>query len=313
MDLRQLHYFMEVASTLNMSRAADRVWISQPALSRQISLLEEELGVKLFERKARGVLLTHAGEIVKRRASVLLKEADELKEEISALTDEPAGLVRLAISSSLRTLLTKRVAASYNTQFPLATLNIKEGMSREMRDALELGEVDIAIFLMQEPSEQFICNPLLTEQIFAIGPTEAQMDLETPISVEELCSNPLILTAHPNSIRQIIERAASHAGVSVIPARLEVHNSTLQLDLVRSGLGYALLPYCALDEALQEGSISASPVKDLSLTWIIATSRDHVMSVATRKLLIQLFVEAEELVKTGVWRTATLCGPLDTL
>ena len=134
MDLKQLHYFVEVAQAGNVSRAATRVWISQPALSRQMQLLEQELGVQLFERKARGVMLTDAGKLLQQRAAVLLKDVALMKEEVSARSLEPIGGVGLAVPTALRSLLTARVTAGFCTAHPKAVLTVHEGMSRSARD-----------------------------------------------------------------------------------------------------------------------------------------------------------------------------------
>ena len=91
MELRQLDYFLAVAETLNVSRAATRVFVSQPALSRQIRLLEEELGVSLFERTARGMTLTDAGVLLRQRATSVVKDVASIKEDVGAQGAEAFG------------------------------------------------------------------------------------------------------------------------------------------------------------------------------------------------------------------------------
>src|ERR1039458_2927554 len=124
MDIAQLEYFLHVANTLNITHAATRAHVSQPALSRQIRLLEQELGTKLFKRKARGVVLTETGQRLADRTRVLLASANRIKMEIMSSADEPVGVVRLAASNSLSALLTTRVVARYRQTYPEVSVRV---------------------------------------------------------------------------------------------------------------------------------------------------------------------------------------------
>lgn len=307
MDLKQLHYFVEVAQAGNVSRAATRVWISQPALSRQMQLLEQELGVQLFERKARGVMLTDAGKLLQQRAAVLLKDVALMKEEVSARSLEPIGGVGLAVPTALRSLLTARVTAGFCTAHPKAVLTVHEGMSRSARDMVASGGADVAIFSTQEPADPLKCEPLLSEQLVAIGRPDAGLRMDRRLSIKELCRQPLILTSYPNSLRQIVDRAAAQAG-EVARARVEVETSSLMLDLAVRGVGIAVLPYCAAHDGLSAGLVSAAPVRALRISWVVATSRERVRSVAAQRLVELVYAEARALVKGAHWPTATLLG-----
>ncbi|CAM3941297.1 LysR family transcriptional regulator [Bordetella muralis] len=303
MDLRQLQYFLAVAETLNVSRAATKVWISQPALSRQIQLLEDELQVSLFERKARGMALTEAGQMLRQRAFAVMKDITAIKEDMSSQALEPTGTVTIGVPSSLRGMLTKRMAARYASAFPKVLLRIHEGSSRDIRDSVASGKTDIAIFSTEEPFSQFHCTPLLTEKLLAIMPTNAGLSLDRPVDMRTLCRSPLILTSYPNSLRKLIEKAAAKAGVD-IKVCMEVDMSALMLDLVAEGLGCAVLPYCAVHDLLRAKQISAAPVKGLTISWIVAYSRERTLSNAAQHLLTMVISQAQRLVEDGQWPTA---------
>lgn len=305
MDLRQLNYFLEVARTGNVSRAATRVWISQPALSRQIQLLEEELGVALLERKARGVLLTEAGKLLQRRAATLLGDVAVLKEEVSAQSTEPSGNVAFAVPSALRSLLTADVAARFAQANPKVRLSVHEGMSRSARDMVANGVADVAIFSTQEPAQPLKCEPLLSEQLVAIGQAKDRLSMDKPLSIKELCRHPLILTSYPNSLRQILDKAAARAGAVAQP-RVEVDTSSLMMDLVGRGMGLAILPACAVHGMFNTGLYSAAPVRGLRISWVVATSRERVASVATMRLVEATFELARQRVAESAWPTAVL-------
>lgn len=305
MDLRQLYYFLAVAETQNVSRAATRVWISQPALSRQLQTLEDELGVQLFERRARGVILTEAGELLQRQATAVMKDVSSMKEQVSAHATQPVGQVTLGIPSAFRTMLTQRVATHFSLAFPNVLLRIREGTSRLVRDTVASGETDLAIISTEEPSNPLSCVPLLSEQLVAIAVPEARLSMTKPISLKNLCKSPLILTSYPNSLRQIVDREAARAG-AVVKVGMEVDSSALMLDLVRQGVGYAVLPYCAAHELVASGVLSASPIQNIRIDWLIAHSRERSLSLAARKLAEMIASEAQQLVTRGLWPGARL-------
>jgi len=312
MDLRQLYYFLAVAETQNVSRAATRVWISQPALSRQLQLLEQELNVTLFERKARGVALTEAGVLLQQRATVVLKDIESIKETLSARGAEPLGIVNLGVPSALRSLLTAKIACRFSELCPKALLRIHEGTSRGIRDGVASGDTDIAIFSTEEPSHPFTAVPLLSEQLVAIGGPSDDLSMDRPISVKRLCKNPLILTTYPNSLRQIVDRAAAKAGLA-IDVSMEVDMSALMIDLATRGLGYAVLPACAAVLPVKSGLISAAPIRDLRISWVAAHSKERALSVAAQYLLKIITAEARSLVLDGDWPTANLASVPDVL
>jgi LysR family nitrogen assimilation transcriptional regulator len=305
MNLRQLQCFLEVAEARNVSRAATRVFISQSALSRQLQLLEQDLGVELFERKARGVVLTEAGSVLQRKAASLMQEVAAIKQAVGAHADEASGDVGLGIVSALRALFTGRIAARYAVEQPKVLLRVREGTSRAIRDALAVGDTDVALFSTEEPQQPLQCLPLLSEQLVAIGRPEANLSMARPITMRTLCAHPLILTAYPNSLRKIVDRAASKAGTRA-QARIEVDMSTLMLDLARRGLGYAVLPYCAAHEPLAAGLVSVAPVKGLWIHWVLGSSRERSLSLGARRLIDTVIGEAAQMVAAGQWPTARL-------
>lgn len=307
MDLRQLYYFLAVAETQNVSRAATRVWISQPALSRQLQLLEQELNVTLFERKARGVVLTEAGLLLQQRATAVLKDITSIKETLSAHAAEPVGTVTLGVPSALRSLLTARVACRFAELCPKALLRIHESTSRAIRDGVASGDTDVAIFSTEEPSHPFTAIPLVSESLVAIGAPTDDLSMSRPISVKRLCRSPLILTTYPNSLRQIVDRAVSKAGISC-RVSMEVDMSALMIDLATQGLGYAVLPACAAIAPLSSGLISAAPIKDLDISWIAAHSKERALSIAGQALLRIITTEARRLALEGDWPTANLAS-----
>lgn len=307
MDLRHLRQFLAVADTLNLSRAADRAHVSQPALSRTIKLLEDELGVTLFERRARGVRLSEAGELLRPRAVALIRDSQATREVLRAASAEPTGEVALGMTPSMRVLVTAPVVAAFHQRYPKVVVSVYEGTSRSMRDAVAGGRTDVSLMYAAEPLGALRATPLLSENLFLIGPSKAGLKLDKAVTVRSLAERQMIQTSYPNSMRQIVDKAMAKLGIESRPA-VQADMVPLMLDLVRLGVGFTVLPYCAIHEPLQQGLVSASPIKGLRMTWVLATSQERATTSAARRLMETLRGHARELVRDGTWRTAKWVG-----
>jgi LysR family transcriptional regulator, benzoate and cis,cis-muconate-responsive activator of ben and cat genes len=143
MELRQLRYFVAVAETGNISRAAQKIFLTQPALSRQIKALEEELGQCLLERQAHSVRLTPAGQTLLREARELLRQADMVVERVR--TAGHTLRVRIGYAPSLATGLLSTAVEAFTQKHPAAGVEMLDLSTKEMRTDLESGELDLAL------------------------------------------------------------------------------------------------------------------------------------------------------------------------
>lgn len=305
MDLRQLEYFMHVANTLNITHAAARAHVSQPALSRQMKLLEQELGTRLFQRKARGVALTEAGQRLVERARLLLASVEKMKDEIMSSADEPVGTLRLAASNSLSGLLTTRVVSRYRRTYPQVSIHVTENTSMAVRDSLVRDGADVALLADRESFTTLTKIPLVTESLLLIAPVEAGLTLSRPVSPRSLTGRDLVLTPFPNALRRAVDEILVRAG-GASKAGLEVDTNGLMINLVKSGTGYCVLPYSGAHDLLLRKEISAAPIRSERWGWAIAVSRDRAITTATRKLIEIIIDEVRILTRTGIWKTASL-------
>jgi len=148
MELRQLRYFVSVAEEGNISRAAQKIFLTQPALSRQIKALEQEIGQSLLNRQAHSIRLTPAGQTLLQDARELLKHADEVVERVRATGRELRLRVGYAPSLALGILST--AVEAFTQKHPTACVELFDLSSNEMRSKLEKGELDIALTVGQE-------------------------------------------------------------------------------------------------------------------------------------------------------------------
>lgn len=281
--------------------------MSQPALSRQIRLLEDELGVSLFERQARGAQMTEVGLQVHARARQLLRDAAAFRTEVAEAAVAPSGEVVFGAPSALNGLLTAPVAAAFAIRNPGVGLTVVEGTSRAMREAVAENKADVAVFSDAEPLEPLDTSPLLTEALCAVAPAEAGLRMGRPMDVTLLADHPLILTAAPNSLRTITERALKASGRPCRP-QLQVETSPLIVNLVRLGAGWSVLPYSAVHELLRHRAVSAAPLRDVTISWVVATSRERRVGPAARLLVEAIQAEMRKAVDGRHWRTALWDG-----
>ncbi len=277
MDLRQLRYFVAIAEAGNVREAAERVRVAQSALSRHVRALEDELGVRLLDRHARGVSLTGAGERLNRRAIELLRQVDEIRAEIIAEGELPAGGVSVGTSPATSRLLYGRLAERVGADLPRVVLDLVEGASHWLLEGLDAGRLDLAILINPEPRASLVLDALVSEQVYLLA---APGDHRVPrgrATVADLGGLPLVLFPRPAGSRMTFEHAAVAAGVKLSVAH-EVQSQDVLREFVMRGLGYGLLPYSAMRGELAAKRISAVAVEGLALTRTLVRRIDHPMT-----------------------------------
>lgn len=153
MDFRQLKYFTVVAQELNITRAAGKIGMSQPPLSNQIKLLEQDLGVQLFIRGKRGLELTEAGRLLYRRSDEMLELADKTRSEMASFGAELSGRVSIATVDGLGPFLAARWIRGFREEFPLVEYSVWNGSSDDVIDRLSRGLADIGIIIAPYDTE----------------------------------------------------------------------------------------------------------------------------------------------------------------
>lgn len=305
MELRQLRYFVQACDAVSFSEGSHLAHISQPALSRQIKLLEGELGVELFIRSARGIILTDAGCILKERASRLLNEVAILRHDVVSSTVVPRGELIVGTLTSLLAYLAAPALAGFREKYPEVSFRIIEGTSKAMRDAVAKGIVDIAFISLIEGQDDLEVCPLLSEQLFLVGHRDAGLEVDKPVALSALQHTPLILTARPNGLRLVVDRALGHLG-SEGNVAFEVETLLLAIQLAQLKQGFTVFPYCAIDEYIQRGVVSAAPIEGMRMSWAMAYSRERALSTAARLFMECVQARSKEKVLAGMWPTATL-------
>lgn len=253
MDLKQLEYFVRVAELGSFTRASIALGIAQPAISRQVRLLEVELRQNLLMRNGRGAVPTEAGKLLLEHGRGILHQVALAREEMGASRGSLAGRVSIGLPPSLSKLVTVPLTQAFRERLPRAQLTLTEGFSLLMYEGLRLGNIDLAVLYNPDPSPEVEAELLHGEALMLIsprallvqrkgtGPGRVTSAARAPVTLREVAQLPLIIPSRPNAFRLLIEGELMALG-SQPRVALEVDGLNAILSLVREGMGHAVLP-----------------------------------------------------------------------
>lgn len=283
MDIRQFRYFAAVAEHGSFSEAAARLNVAQSALSRQTLALEQELGVALFRRHARGVELTDSGNTLLERVRRIFREVEEARADVIANARLPAGEVMIGTTSTTSRILYGPLAERFARDYPNVRLRFTEGVPYLLLEGLDTGRIDLAVMVDPEPRSSLELESLVTEQVYLIGaPDKAELPV-APCTVDALAGHALVLLPRPAGSRVKLDRAASEAGIS-LNVRYEVANVDVAKDFVARGLGLGLLPHSSVFGDIEAGRYRGVVIDGIAITRTLVRRADHVPTPAVQEL-----------------------------
>ncbi|MFC4277188.1 LysR family transcriptional regulator [Achromobacter aloeverae] len=282
MNLRTLKYFVAIADAGSLTAAAEAIAIAQPALSRQMHALEEEMGVPLLQRTARGVRLTQAGVTLYEAAQRMLDEAQRVKRQLAGPSEAGESRVVLGVSPTLSRVLVPGLFERCHRTMDQMRLTVREAFTPELLDMLEKGMVDMAIITSMGASADrpLALHPLVGEP-FALA-TPRSMKMDPIISLAALSRIPLLMTTLH---RTVVERQLRPMGV-----HLNIHSEIDSVDaireLVHDGDWCTLMPVSVFKEARSDAGITLTEVSGVQLNrqLMMATRIEAVPSTAVAAL-----------------------------
>lgn len=212
MQYRHLHYFVSVVEAGSFSRAASTIHVAQPALSQQIAQLEEQLGVSLLLRSARGVRPTAAGEVLYREASSILNRLQQIPGILRSSAGTAEGIVRLGMSSTFLTSAPVTFMEQCKASLPNVELRMAVSDSPTIKRRVSAHELDFGLVMEDELTPTFARTPLFKQRLFLIRQRGASKGKS--IKLADLASMPLILPPSPNMTRTALDRAFAKAKLS---------------------------------------------------------------------------------------------------
>jgi LysR family nitrogen assimilation transcriptional regulator len=257
MDLKQLEYFVRVAELGSFTKAAQALDVAQPALSRQVRLLEVELRQNLLLRNGRGANPTEAGTLLLAHARGILHQVERAREELGRVRGALAGRVAIGLPPSLSRVLAVPLMRAFRQQLPQVSAAISEGLSVNMQEWLTNGRLDIAVLYNAQPAPGLEIGPLHEEDLVLVqarppglSPALANEAAPGPIPLREIAALPLVIPSRPNAIRMQVEAELANLGLRPQVA-LEIDGVAAILDLVADGAGAALLSRNAVSSSIR--------------------------------------------------------------
>lgn len=302
MDIVQLNTLIHVAELGSVSKAADRLCIAQPALSRQIRLLEDELGVDLFERHGRGMVITEAGREVLNHAARIMAELDSIRSSVSSGHSSYRGTVMIGTTPTVSEIVTVPLVRKIQEAHPQLKVRLLSGFSGHLIDWVQRGELDIAVSYNPKPLKSLRIVPIMIEDLLFVSAGRTCGRMKKAIEFARLADEELILPSPRHGLRTIVEECAHQAGVELI-ARIEADSFSAMIDLVRNGFGSTVLPLAPIYSLVKSGALRAAPLVEPSPTrkLVLACSADRPISPAARFAAQALTEIAADLVKRRIW------------
>lgn len=299
-DSKRLRYFARIAQDGSLTKAAGVLGIAQPALSRQMRMLEEELGTSLFSRTARGMRLTEEGEYLLASISGPLRELDLAFRNIRAAATKVEGDFAIGMPTGVNHAIGKDLALRMHARYPDMRLKFVEGVTGSLLDWLMRGMIDFAVLETPSRDERFEDIPLLSAPLKLVGPPICAGETSAPITFANALKLPLILPSHHLGTRNILNAAAAAAHLPLV-ARFETDSPRLALDLVENGMGYAVLPDLFVPKLAGAGSVTNQLLRDPILHF--------ELHMSTRKRTGLIAGHCEAALKSSVADLLNSCGP----
>jgi len=285
MTLTELKYIVAVAETRHFGRAAGRCHVSQPSLSASVAKLEDELGVKLFERGKRGARLTTAGEEVIAQARRALDEAARVKTVAQQGRNPLKGTLRLGVIHTIAPYLLPDLVASLHRSAPAMPLDIEENTTAALDGLLKAGALDVVVLALPYEESGILTSPLYDEPFKVIVPRGHPLAKRKSIAADELDAADLLLLPVGHCLRDQVLDACREFTRPPPPGRQGNSLETLR-SMVASGAGISVLPASALMPRYANALVKVVefappvPMRRVALAW----RRDFARAAAVAKL-----------------------------
>lgn len=286
MDLDQLRYFLIVAEQQNFTRAAEQLGISQPALSRSIQKLEDELGQPVFERKTRAVSMTEAGTLLQSRAQQVITILEDTKAEIT--DDGQSGRVRLGAIPTIAPYFLPEVLRQFSSEFPKATLIVQENTTDNLLKNLTQGEIDLAILALPVSARYLDAEELFEEELLLVLPTDHPLVDKEKIRLSDVEPYPFVLLDEAHCLSNNIVSFCRQRSVQPVAVERTSQLAMVQ-ELVSLSHGISMIPAMARqvdqsDRRIYRSFSGKKPTRTVAVVWnpyrfqsrLIKAFREHL-------------------------------------
>lgn len=312
MDVKQLKALVTVAEVGSVTRAAELLHLVQPAVTRQIRTLEQELGVALFERTRQGMRPTGAGAIMVDRARRALNELERARVEVQPTPGVVTGIVTVGLLESTTELLAEPLVSALARDHPGIELRLMTAYSGHLQQWLDDGDLDLTLLYNLAGTPSLNVRPLVREHLWVVAPPSEGLRGDRPVPFARVAEHPLVMPAAGHALRSLIDGAAGRAAVEM-DIVVQTNSMPVQKQLVRAGHGWTVLPGVGIAEDVAEGTLSAAPLCDPDV-WrsiVLATPRNGRTPPAAEVVARELVRHIASAVHQGRWPSAQLHAQID--
>ncbi|MEJ2317246.1 MAG: LysR family transcriptional regulator [Gammaproteobacteria bacterium] len=247
MDLHSLQAFVEVARHGSFSAAAEALFVTQPAISKRVKALEEELATALFDRIGRKTSLTEAGRVLLPRAKQLLDEAEDMRRFASSLSDSVSGSLVMGTSHHIGLHRLPPVLKAFRAAYPAVSLDIRFMDSEQACHAVESGDLELAIVTLPSVVPVNLqVDAIWTDRLHVVAMQDHPLNTGRKIPLEELVTYPCVLPGTSTYTHSILREAIDGLGLELNVSMTTNYLETLKM-LVRTGFGWSLIPHTMVD------------------------------------------------------------------
>ncbi|BBC31459.1 Hydrogen peroxide-inducible genes activator [Streptomyces graminofaciens] len=309
MDVKQLRAIVTVAEVGSVTRAAELLHLVQPAVTRQIRTLEQELGVDLFERTGQGMRPTEAGAIMVDRARRALNELERARAEVQPAPGVVTGIVTVGLLESTSDLLAEPLVTAVARDHPGVELRLMTAYSGHLQQWLDDGDLDLTLLYNLDSTPSLNARPLVRERLWAVAPPSAGLSADRPVPFTEAARHPLVMPASGHALRRLIDAAAVRSGAAM-DIVVQTNSMRVQKQLVLAGHGWTVLPGVGIAEDVARGTLSAAPLTepDVRRSIVLGTPRYGRTPPAVEIVARELVRQIDSAVADGRWPSARTQG-----
>jgi DNA-binding transcriptional LysR family regulator len=255
MDLRQLEMFRAVAEQGTFTKAAGRLKVSQSAVSRQVQLLEHELGGSLLRRSGKGVSLTEAGELLLRMTHRVERDVEEALAEISQTHALQRGTLHLGGGMTVCLYILPRLLKKYRRLFPGVDLRVTAGSSEKILERVRAHEIDLGLLTLPIVARDMEVRPVLREELVVVTAPGHPLSRERSIDPKSLSKFPVILYETGSNTRKVLDQYFLEEEISASIA-MESENVEIIKAMVAINLGVTIIPYTPVAKDVRAGRLA---------------------------------------------------------
>ena len=300
MEIRQLRYFIAIAHHGSLTKAARVLGVAQPALSRHLKLLEDRLGVELFHRAQRGMMLTEDGTRVQERAEFILRELGQISAGGGSTSKGPSGLVVIGVTPSLAHALYCPVFAKVRALYPEIRLRLLADLTYDLEEWIHSGRIDLAVLTNPRLKSWLSLTDIARESLYLVTPP-TDRKAKSSCDMSALRNRRMVLTTPNDIVRLALD---AHARMKRVPLKIEAEAESIEAtkQLVSRGLACTVLPFSAIYREFGRKELQISRIKGLEIRHVLAERADRPKSHAISEVAQVIMAEMGNLQKEGIIR-----------